>query len=609
MLKAGQILKGTYSITRVIGKGGMGAVYEARHIELNSVCVVKEMLPPDDDDLVELLAKQFKREAMILASLKHPNLPRVTDYFTEGDKYYLVMDLIEGTSLDKLISVKGLSEAKVLKYADQLLVVLDYVHGKGVLHRDIKPANIIVQPDDNVILVDFGLVKIVGSQMSSFSMRGLTPHYAPPEQYKGGTDAHSDLYSLAATLYQALSGVLPTSASDQFSGDALQPLGRLRPDISQNTVRVIEKTLQLDRAKRCQNAAEMRAALKDPGTAVVDEPKVGPAVGDSMLTSPLAPEPPVVDNPTHYQDGQLPPPKPKPAPPQKVPMPVWQQAAIGGMALVIVVLLAVVIAPALTPPPLAPTALPTPAVPVALTNDQLLTLAPNVTLDLARIPAGEFLMGSTDADSQAGSYEKPQHKVTLDEYLIGKTEVTNAQYAAYAQARGLNWSMPSGEENHPVVNVSWGDAVAFCAWATQTTGRNVTLPTEAQWEKAARGTDGRIYPWGNEAPNANLANFNSNEKGTTAVGKYSSAGDSPYGLVDTAGNVWEWTADWYRETYYASSPASNPQGPTTGQYRVVRGGGWSSYSSYVRAAYRDGVGPAFRYDNCGFRVAVSAPGS
>ena len=262
-----------------------------------------------------------------------------------------------------------------------------------------------------------------------------------------------------------------------------------------------------------------------------------------------------------------------------------------------------------------------------------LTLAPGVAIELAHIPAGEFLMGTL---GDSGS--EKQHKVTLDEYLIGKTEVTNAQFGAFVKAtgykttakkegsgwaydgtnwsdmKGADWQHPkgpnsniSGKDKHPVVLVSWDDAVAFCAWASQTTGRKVTLPTEAQWEKAARGTDGRIYPWGNGEPNANLANFYPNVKDTTEVGKYSPAGDSPYGLADMAGNAWEWTADWYSDTYYASSPSSNPQGPTTGTGRVLRGGGWDFSSLLVRAAIRGWVEPSFRSGGGGFRVVVSAP--
>jgi len=244
---------------------------------------------------------------------------------------------------------------------------------------------------------------------------------------------------------------------------------------------------------------------------------------------------------------------------------------------------------------------------ISQTNDLVLTLAPNVKLDLVRIPPGTFMMGSTDADRDAWFNEKPQHKVILDEYLIGKYDVTNAQYSIYAQAKGLNWSIPQGKENHPVVMVSWDDAVAFCAWASQVTGHNVTLPTEAQWEKAARGTDGRIYPWGNDAPNNTQVNVYRPVSDTTEVGKYSPIGDSPYGLADMVGNVWEWVADMYSDTYYASSPSSNPLGPNSGQLRVLRGGSWYNSPLHVRAALRDHGVTSLSGVLYGFRVAVSAP--
>ncbi len=658
MLQPGQRLQNRYLIVKMLGSGGMGAVYEADDIRLDKVCVVKEMFPPGDPVEAKVMAKQFERESKTLARLNHPNLPRVTDYFTEGGNFYLAMDLISGQSLDKQIGSQGLPEATVLQYADQLLGVLEYIHAQGILHRDIKPANIIVRPDGNCVLVDFGLVKVVGGQMSSFSMRALTPHYAPPEQYTGGTDARSDLYSLAATLYQALSGTLPAAAADQFAGQPLMSLRQLRPDVTRNTVGVIERALQLDRNKRCQTAKEMRGSLKR------NAPGIVPVQRSAVLSEePIVAAPAVYDNPTNYPDsGRLPEPETiRTGQIGKQGLPLRTQIAIGAMVFVIIVLLALVIAPALTAQQPAPTALPTrlptweavnvtsitaakptvaplpttpvpipttpvpipttpvpipttpvpipttpvpiPTTPVpSVSNDLLLTLAPNVTLDLVRVPAGEFLMGSTDADTYAYPEEKPQHKVTLDEYLIGKYEVTNAQYAAYTKAKGLNWSMPQGEENHPVVYVSWDDAVAFCAWATQVTGRTVKLPTEAQWEKAARGTDGRIYPWGNEAPSSTLANFSQT---MAVVGTYPS-GISPYGALDMAGNVWEWTADWYSKTYYASSPSSNPQGPTTGQERVVRSGGGMGIATGVRAAIRNGNGPGAHYYLNGFRVAAYA---
>ena len=180
------------------------------------------------------------------------------------------------------------------------------------------------------------------------------------------------------------------------------------------------------------------------------------------------------------------------------------------------------------------------------------------------VPAGEFLMGPAEDDYTAKSVEKPQHRVYLDAYWIDRTEVTKAQYQQCVAARKCRAPSCVGTrvDEHPVVCVSWQDAADYCAWAGK------RLPTEAEWEKAARGTDGRKYPWGNEAPDCGRLNFFFRSKpcveSTSAVGAFPS-GASPYGALDMAGNVSEWVADWYDEKYYASSPTQNPTGPPSGQ--------------------------------------------
>ena len=224
--------------------------------------------------------------------------------------------------------------------------------------------------------------------------------------------------------------------------------------------------------------------------------------------------------------------------------------------------------------------------------------------DMVFVPAGEFTMGSPDG--QGNNDEHPQHTVYLNAFSIDKTEVTAAQYqrcveagACSAPATGGDCTYgAAGKSEHPVNCVDWDQAVAFCRWAGK------RLPAEAEWEKAARGTDGRVYPWGDQAPNSTLANFNFNVGSTTSVGQYP-AGASPYGALDMAGNVWEWVADWYDESYYSQSPSENPQGPASGDLRVLRGGSWNFVTSYARVAYRGGFAPDFRLDNFGFRCAFS----
>ena len=249
---------------------------------------------------------------------------------------------------------------------------------------------------------------------------------------------------------------------------------------------------------------------------------------------------------------------------------------------------------------------------MALTDDGAIVTEP-VRIELVRVPAGEFLMGSDPAkDSSAQDGEKPQHRVTLAEFYIGRYKVTNAQYAAFVQATGRgapdhweNSSVPAGKEDHPVVYVSWDDAVAFTQWLGEENDLAFGLCTEAEWEKACRGTNGLIYPWG-DAFDASKANTSESSVGTTTpVGTYSPAGDSPYGVADVSGNVWEWVADWYAGDYYQTSPAENPQGPETGGFRVLRGGSFYDDGRGARCAGRNYYNADFRYDVYGLRVCVS----
>lgn len=219
------------------------------------------------------------------------------------------------------------------------------------------------------------------------------------------------------------------------------------------------------------------------------------------------------------------------------------------------------------------------------------------------------MMGSREEGAR--KEEQPVHQVYLDTYYIDQYEVTTARYAKFIQEtkRGEpdEWSSDFARQhgNKPVVGVDWNDATAYCAWAGK------RFPTEAEWEKAARGTDQRIYPWGNQPPNEQRANFVGgflfkNYGVLTDVGSYVQ-GKSPYGVYDMAGNVCEWTADWYDENYYSKSPARNPKGPPIGELRVVRGGSWGDNVIPRRSANRDRKSPTTRDFTLGFRCAQEVP--
>lgn len=233
------------------------------------------------------------------------------------------------------------------------------------------------------------------------------------------------------------------------------------------------------------------------------------------------------------------------------------------------------------------------------------------------VPAGPFPMGVPYGDRDGGRDEYPRHEVFVDQFYIDKFEVTNGRYAQFVNATGHRaphnptdptrtlWqgaAITDSLADRPVVNVDWYDAAAYCKWAGK------RLPTEAEWEKAAKGTSDRRFPWGNVEPAPKHLNYNQKwigEKTLMPVGSYD-AGKSPFGVYDMAGNVWEWVNDWYDARYYEKSPPKNPQGPDTGRQKVIRGGGWQNETPTVRIFTRVGSDPTIRNESTGFRCAMDA---
>ncbi|MBU0705430.1 MAG: serine/threonine protein kinase [Chloroflexi bacterium] len=288
-----EMLQDRYRILSLLGQGGMGAVYRAWDVRLNVPMALKEMIPQPDlaPDTLAQLREQFQQEAQILARLNHPYLVRVGDFFQERGNVYLAMDFVEGENLAQRIErEKALPEAQVLEWAGQLLDALAYCHSQGIVHRDVKPHNVIIRPDGRVVLVDFGLVKMwdPSDPRTKTAMRGMgTPEYAPPEQYDtwmGYTDARSDIYGLGATIYHALTGQAPPTATARMSDpERFLPLRQAMPAVSKRTDAAVAKSLELTRSQRWQSAAEMAQGLglsiRDWGEDKATRPVTAPLSG------------------------------------------------------------------------------------------------------------------------------------------------------------------------------------------------------------------------------------------------------------------------------------------------------------------------------------------
>lgn len=637
-LSIGQVLNNRYRIVKLLGQGGFGTVYRAWDINLNAPCALKENYDASPEAL-----RQFAKEASMLANLRHANLPKVIDHFSlPGQGQYLVMEYIEGQDLQEMLNRAGgpLPEAQALAWIGQVCDALSYLHSRSqpVIHRDLKPANIRITPEGQAVLVDFGIAKILDpAKRTSTAARAVTPGYAPFEQYgQKPTDARTDIYALGATLYTLLSGQTPPESIDRVGGAALLPLRQLNPQVSPPVEAAVLKAMQMLPGDRWQSAAEFKKALSSQPQAVSRPQPVGSV------------QPTVYGAPPAVYRGQ-PGAQPVPAASQAPATPLqslnrrWLYALAG--VIVLALLLWAVLGggddgggnaglsstqtalaqvfehltetarPTRTPRDTPrSTASPLPTDTPAPTETPLPSEPPPGFPGMALILAGEFQMGSEDGSSG----ETPVHTVYLDAYYMDVYEVTNAQYAACVQAGSCTPPQPtksytrssyygdSTYDDYPVIYVDWSQARAYCQW------RGGDLPTEAQWEKAARGgLEGKQYPWGDEDPVCqkgarNGAKFDDdagcNDTDTEPVGSYSPNG---YGLYDMAGNVWEWVLDWYQETFYASSPAANPTGPSSGEYRVVRGGSWSNVAGSVRTANRVRYDPSYRSDVRGFRCSRS----
>ncbi len=558
-----------YEVLELIGVGGMGMVYRARDLELDQDVVMKLLRPQLAGD--PACVRRFLEEAKVGLELTHEGIVRVRDVRRHEGTPYLTMEWVEGGTLRGFLDARGkLTWTEAEPIARGSLRALAYAHGKGVLHLDVKPENVLLPRHDPASgpcqpasrssgtasllgpspkLCDFGLARALARPGGLSMLPGAgTPDYMAPEQRAGGAvDKRADVYSAGVMLYEMLAGALP----DRHSPTLREGFG-----VEEHISQAVEAALRRDPSLRPADAQAFLERLDAPLVEVVEPPR-------GRETVATAPE--VVEPARHGKSSTAP------------------RIVIPGLVFLRM-------------------------------NEKGYEehRHEKMGMELIYVPPGEFEMGSDEGAED----EKPVHRVALDGYLIGKYEVTNGEYRAFCKATehrepeqplaGYGYAKyfaDSRYDEYPVVCVNWEDAKAYCEWA------GLRLPTEAEWEYAARGNDGRVYPWGNEEPDGTRANYAKQiGKGdyTRARGSYP-AGASACGGLDMAGNVWEWCSDWYGEKYYANcrDGMRNPQGPGGGSSRVVRGGSWFVDVAYLRGAYRFWYEPGFRLFDYGFRVARS----
>jgi formylglycine-generating enzyme required for sulfatase activity/predicted Ser/Thr protein kinase len=567
---------GRYEIITELGRGNFATVYRALDTRLEREIALKVLNP--------LLSSQpdfkalFKREARTAARLRHAHIATIYDYDESQGHLYIAMEWIEGSDLRKLVRQQGpLPLPQVLTIIEHVADALACAHQQGLVHRDIKAANILLARDGRAVLTDFGLATAIAGSMYGQSMGGSmgitgTVEYLAPERLEGvAASPLSDLYSLGVVAYELLTGQVPFRADTPMAvmhmqANKLPPdPGKARPDLPEGIRTALLTALAKKPADRQPDVLAFASQLRQAGARMRAESEAKLAAARQQAEK-LARDAAAKAEALKRQS----------------------QVAPQGE------------------------------------NQIRLTLAPGVELELIRIPAGPFLMGSDKAkDKDAFGDELPQHQVELGEYWIGQTPLTNRQYQAYVQAAKvavpIHWKndkIPMGKEDHPVVNISLDDAVAFCEWLSRKTGQKLSLPSEAEWEKAARGglpvsppksggTEGgaRLYPWGDQPPDEKRCNYDMNIKDTTPVGQYSPGGDSPYGCVDMAGNVWEWTRSLFKAYPYDADDGR--EGSQARDMRVLRGGSFYYNHRNVRCACRNGNGPNYRRDNLGFRVLLA----
>jgi formylglycine-generating enzyme required for sulfatase activity/serine/threonine protein kinase len=626
-----------YVIVEVLGRGGFGITYHVYDEALAKDFALKEFFPEDlvvrqgsgvqfrgkrdSESDYRWSLRKFYDEARLLAQFSHPNIVSVRRVFQANNSAYMLLDFVEGSTLEKWLSALSgpPSQEKLDLVCSQLLGALELVHANRAYHLDISPDNIMIRADGVPILLDFGASRFEIKQHSRLvSALVVKQGYSAPEQYAASASQYgpwTDIYAFAGTLYRAVAGRRPLESTLRQLRDSQTPaanigLGRYRDRF----LAAIDWGLKLPPQDRPQSVGEWRTRLEERPAPAPTRVSTGRSAMSRVSQSPVAVP---VGEPSAGRRGSI--------------------MLLGGVAVAALLLGSAgtyLAMPWLTQPAGEQRAMSRPPISPGNTRParcEGVTVAAgpqggsscaapgagrtawfkdcDTCPEMVVVPAGAFMMGSPEAEEARAADEGPQRRLMLAKpFALARFEVTFEEWDACAGAGGCrhkadDWGW--GRQKRPVIDVSWTDAGEYAAWLSKSTGKSYRLPTEAEWEYAARAGTTTPFWWGSMAA-THRANYDGTytlgvasageyRERTTAVGTFE---PNPWGLHDMHGNVGEWVEDCYAPNY-----AAKAAGPSCA--RIVRGGSWTSHPRAVRAAYRTRADGGQRSASTGFRVARS----
>ncbi len=591
-----EVLKKRYVVLKSLGEGGFGRVFLAEHTGLKQKHVIK-VLSADSSRSTDI-RNRFFQEAQVIARLKHPNIVPIMDVSESGGRPYYIMSYLEGGSLeDLLLKEKKLSVETALNLVSKLLSALSEVHKKGIIHRDIKPSNVLLDETGEPILIDFGIARVeesTGSKTKTGISIG-TPQYMSPEQLDAKPiNLTTDIYSMGILLFELLTGKSPFEGSissliTQHNSGVMPSLSNLLSEtyLVEELQIVLQKACAKEPGERFSTAWEMREAVNKILLKSRKDTKNESEMAEKREITPKGSEIQREDNHVLQNDTEK----------LFVKGEVKEKKLSAGSKMVkslamVVVLFLVGLGIYFTQEE---------DIKVSIPSGK--TFKNSIGMEFVEIPAGEFMMGCSKGDKDCKDDEKPRHKVRISQsFFIGKYEVTQKQWKTVMGDNPSHFQECGGD--CPVESVSWNYVQDFIKNLCKFEKLNpctYRVPTEAEWEYAARAGSNTIYFWGdNEDDNYSWHKENSYNK-TNPVGLNK---PNSWGLYDMSGNVWEMVEDYLDGNFYIVSPKIDPIQNNKNNYsfKVMRGGSFKEKMDKHRSSKRDGAYTEDQGYELGFRL-------